>query len=321
MYKEADAVLRLNTPECTSVFLGEEMFWMNFPVNVVSGKFDCPHCSFRIGRWNWAGTQCSCGRWISPALQFPLTRVEEDTIAKTFNCSKCRGHLFDRSDVSYHEQGEGETSFPWKKRDNVEDINQVKENYLRYLEAQYEEGLIEAQTFADIMTSANVNLFNNRAKGSEHVKINDENLKIEKHEKGIHEKIVHAKNRDVRFEKHDFSFVPVRIDGLEGMVEKEDTQMKREMVSMLKKKKEKNRVDKNRRKELRKLKEEQRKESLEGLKRTNQMKREEKELAKKEKEKKALEKKKQRELAEQKRKTKKLEEQLFLEALGMNNDD
>ncbi len=29
----------------------------------------------QIGSWDWAGSQCSCGQWIAPAMQFPMSKV------------------------------------------------------------------------------------------------------------------------------------------------------------------------------------------------------------------------------------------------------
>lgn len=29
----------------------------------------------QIGSWNWAGSQCSCGQWVAPAMQFPMSKV------------------------------------------------------------------------------------------------------------------------------------------------------------------------------------------------------------------------------------------------------
>ena len=31
--------------------------------------------SLQIGSWNWAGSQCSCGQWVAPAMQFPMSKV------------------------------------------------------------------------------------------------------------------------------------------------------------------------------------------------------------------------------------------------------
>lgn len=61
------------------------------------GKFSCPSAKCRskvmhalcvncagvrltalalqIGSWNWAGSQCSCGQWVAPAMQFPMSKV------------------------------------------------------------------------------------------------------------------------------------------------------------------------------------------------------------------------------------------------------
>ncbi len=30
----------------------------------------------QIGSWNWAGSQCSCGQWVAPAMQFPMSKVK-----------------------------------------------------------------------------------------------------------------------------------------------------------------------------------------------------------------------------------------------------
>ncbi|XP_039270430.2 dual specificity protein phosphatase 12-like [Styela clava] len=66
--------------KCSSYFL-EPIKWMekNITSNL-NGRLDCPYCSFRIGRFNWAGTQCSCGRWVTPALQIHASNVDKTAI-------------------------------------------------------------------------------------------------------------------------------------------------------------------------------------------------------------------------------------------------
>jgi dual specificity phosphatase 12 len=41
------------------------------------GKLACPKCSCKVGQWNWSGAQCSCGSWVTPAIQVPLSRVDK----------------------------------------------------------------------------------------------------------------------------------------------------------------------------------------------------------------------------------------------------
>ena len=63
--------------ECGSVFLASDMDWMgNGPSNECEGKLNCPKCSTKVGIWKWAGTQCSCGTWVTPAFQVVLSKVD-----------------------------------------------------------------------------------------------------------------------------------------------------------------------------------------------------------------------------------------------------
>jgi len=67
-----------HTPSCSSLFLSEPNEWMSkiSQADGSSGKLTCPKCSQRCGSFNWAGSQCSCGTWIVPALQFPASKLD-----------------------------------------------------------------------------------------------------------------------------------------------------------------------------------------------------------------------------------------------------
>ena len=63
--------------QCGSVFLASDMSWMgNGPNNDHEGRLNCPKCSSKVGIWKWAGTQCSCGTWVTPAFQVVLSKVD-----------------------------------------------------------------------------------------------------------------------------------------------------------------------------------------------------------------------------------------------------
>lgn len=36
----------------------------------------CPKCTGRLGSFNWAGNQCSCGAWITPAFLIHKAKVD-----------------------------------------------------------------------------------------------------------------------------------------------------------------------------------------------------------------------------------------------------
>lgn len=66
------------TDHCQSYFLQDGLNWMGNDIQngVSEGKFNCPHCSAKIGTWIWSGTQCSCGTWVVPAIQIPKSKVD-----------------------------------------------------------------------------------------------------------------------------------------------------------------------------------------------------------------------------------------------------
>ena len=60
---------------CESLFLATGMDWMG-DMSAVEGKLGCPHCGTKVGAWKWAGAQCSCGTWVTPAIQIPHSKVD-----------------------------------------------------------------------------------------------------------------------------------------------------------------------------------------------------------------------------------------------------
>jgi dual specificity phosphatase 12 len=70
----------LTTPsssaECTSLFI-EPIEWMGpLIIGSHSSLITCPKCSAKLGSFNWAGSQCSCGRWVVPSFQVHKNKVD-----------------------------------------------------------------------------------------------------------------------------------------------------------------------------------------------------------------------------------------------------
>ncbi|CAO2826212.1 unnamed protein product [Amaranthus hypochondriacus] len=40
-------------------------------------KLYCMGCKARLGSFNWAGMQCSCGAWVNPAFQLVKSKIDE----------------------------------------------------------------------------------------------------------------------------------------------------------------------------------------------------------------------------------------------------
>jgi hypothetical protein len=61
-----------------SYFL-DMMDWMG-EMPELEGPLKCPKCKSRVGSYKWTGAQCSCGVWVSPALQVSKSRVDVDKV-------------------------------------------------------------------------------------------------------------------------------------------------------------------------------------------------------------------------------------------------
>ena len=85
-FRKATNNARQSAVACQSVFCGEPVLkWLSPSGQDTEGKLTCPKCSFKIGHWRWAGAQCSCGTWITPAIQIPVSKVDTVSPISTSN--------------------------------------------------------------------------------------------------------------------------------------------------------------------------------------------------------------------------------------------
>ncbi|XP_008676931.1 uncharacterized protein [Zea mays] len=64
-------------PECPCIFV-EPMKWMQtVEEGYVAKKLFCMGCKARLGQFNWAGMQCSCGAWVIPAFQLTKSKIDQ----------------------------------------------------------------------------------------------------------------------------------------------------------------------------------------------------------------------------------------------------
>lgn len=64
---------------CSSYFV-EPMEWMSsLSSGQVTGRLDCPSpkCGAKLGSWDWAGIQCACGAWVTPAFSLHRSKVDQ----------------------------------------------------------------------------------------------------------------------------------------------------------------------------------------------------------------------------------------------------
>lgn len=60
---------------CSSVFMRDAPPWVT-NVHANHGRILCPRCNAKLGSFAWSGAPCSCGKWVTPAFQFQLSRID-----------------------------------------------------------------------------------------------------------------------------------------------------------------------------------------------------------------------------------------------------
>ncbi|GAA5915026.1 hypothetical protein JCM6882_006759 [Rhodosporidiobolus microsporus] len=72
----------LPSPACSHYFV-EPLSWMSpvLETGVLAGKIVCPNkkCGAKLGNFDWAGNQCSCGAWVCPGFALNVSKVDEFT--------------------------------------------------------------------------------------------------------------------------------------------------------------------------------------------------------------------------------------------------
>ncbi|GAA6060495.1 hypothetical protein JCM10212_007126 [Sporobolomyces blumeae] len=73
----------LSSHVCSSYFV-EPLSWMSgiLETGALAGKITCPNskCGAKLGNFDWAGNQCSCGAWVCPGFALSVSRVDEISI-------------------------------------------------------------------------------------------------------------------------------------------------------------------------------------------------------------------------------------------------
>ncbi|GHP05245.1 hypothetical protein PPROV_000399700 [Pycnococcus provasolii] len=75
----ANATSSGGEPECTSLYV-EPMRWMDQEALADrAGVLLCPNpkCQTRLGDFDWAGSTCSCGAWVTPAFQIKMSKIDK----------------------------------------------------------------------------------------------------------------------------------------------------------------------------------------------------------------------------------------------------
>lgn len=71
---------------CQHIFI-EPLSWMRpeLEKGELGGRLSCPteRCGASVGRYEWKGLRCSCGRWVTPGFSLQRARVDEERVRKS----------------------------------------------------------------------------------------------------------------------------------------------------------------------------------------------------------------------------------------------
>jgi len=74
----------VGTKTCSSLFLQEPLKWMGSMVDY-EGTLLCPNskCKAKLGSWNWGGSQCSCGTWVTPSISLVESKLDKHVVIES----------------------------------------------------------------------------------------------------------------------------------------------------------------------------------------------------------------------------------------------
>lgn len=61
---------------CDEEIFIETLSWLADKLHDLNGKIHCPKCDAKLGSFDWSGSMCSCGAWITPAFHIVKSKVD-----------------------------------------------------------------------------------------------------------------------------------------------------------------------------------------------------------------------------------------------------
>jgi len=68
--------------KCSDNLFISPLRWMLQHILQQDGKIFCPGCQAKLGAFNWAGEQCGCGVWVTPAFRIQQCKLDSQSITK-----------------------------------------------------------------------------------------------------------------------------------------------------------------------------------------------------------------------------------------------
>lgn len=77
--KEEDSTDEDKEKICKDQLFVEPLDWFKDLLTEMSGKLMCPSekCGSKLGSFDWCGSKCTCGSWVSPAIHIQTSKVDK----------------------------------------------------------------------------------------------------------------------------------------------------------------------------------------------------------------------------------------------------
>lgn len=61
---------------CEKEIFIEPIEWFKNRLDDITGKINCPKCDLKIGSFDWSGSKCVCGAWITPSFHIAKSKID-----------------------------------------------------------------------------------------------------------------------------------------------------------------------------------------------------------------------------------------------------
>ncbi|RNA06253.1 Dual specificity phosphatase [Brachionus plicatilis] len=75
-YAKSNSTRFNNNTICKREVYTEKLEWFENQLDEITGKINCPKCDSKLGSFDWSGTKCACGAWITPSFHFSKSKID-----------------------------------------------------------------------------------------------------------------------------------------------------------------------------------------------------------------------------------------------------
>lgn len=75
-YAKSNSIPPSNQITCSREIYIQPLKWFENRLDEISGKINCPKCDSKLGSFDWSGSKCACGAWITPSFHISKSKID-----------------------------------------------------------------------------------------------------------------------------------------------------------------------------------------------------------------------------------------------------